>query len=267
MVPITFARRRAIDLLGNYTQRRPSAKIISELSALLGRSPTDKLTAGRWKDGLRNVMRTKAYQKRPSRSEKVVEISRQITRIPVRQRDVGRTFSILELTRRILAQGRVLSEPLTSELTKHLGTAPRTEREAMIIRKDLSRRIAGRKKAELLPPSIDENNLPFLSMHLGLLTRRYRIGEWRARKLRKLLGGTLPRNKNVAKSWKSIVDKKRRKMVRKKKVERNLAVAESKRRHRKRWKMAPEWTKEMCRISIRLGRRLFRAAGIPWKKK
>lgn len=268
VVPITLlARQRAIDLLGHYTQRRPSAKILSELSALLGRSPTDRMMAGRWKDGLQSILRKEKYQKRPKRSEKVLEVSRAVTHIPLREYDVGRTFSILEVSRRILAQGRVLSLPLSTELRKHLGTAPRTEREAMIVRKELSRRIAARKKLELLPPRIDDKMLPYISMHLGLLTKRYHIGGRRARKLGKLLGGTLPRNQNVAKSWKSIVDKRRKKIAHKQIVEQNLAVADAKRRRRKRWKMAPEWTKEICRIGNRMRKRLFKAFGLSWKKK
>lgn len=273
VVPLTpLARRRAIDLLGNYTQRRPSANIISELAALLGRSPADRLIAGQWKDGLQYILRSETHQKRPKRSDKTAHVSSAVTHIPVRQRDVGRAFSILEVTRRILAQGRVLSDPLRGELTRHIGTFPTTEREALVVRKELSRRVAQRKKEEVLPPysskdvEMDEQKLRYVSMHLGHLANWRRLGGKRARKLEQLVGGILPRNRNVARSWKSAVDIQRRKALRKNKVQRNLEVADAKRRHRRRWKMAPEWTKTICRIGNRIGRRMLKAVGL-WRKK
>lgn len=219
------SRQRAIELLGHATQCRASDRVSEELITLIGVSPPSIESAISWKAGLQRLSRS-SVKKRAHKNTHFQQL-----RLPD-DRKIGRVQSLLDVTRRTLAHRRILPTSTSAELLRVIGVVPQSEAEALRLIRTLGILSRRRRRSELSPPQLpyNEDELSELSMLLGCFAHRGSVGR-KTETLRDVLGA-LPRTKNVAASWKKIVDARRRKLLRRRKTEekRKLAVATKQRK-------------------------------------
>lgn len=244
--PTKPAQDRAIQLLGNYTQRQASEKIIAQLTTLLGESPKSKEEAGNWKRGLQRKTQKKQAPPRPSHETRIFATQVHLPNCGEKSdRQLGRAFSLLESVRRQLNRRRVLSAEIREELLRLVGVVPKSEREVLVISRTLSTLAFKRRCAEREPTRYptEGEDLQVVSMLLGSFAHRGSVGE-QTEILHAHLGG-LPRTRNIARSWKKLVDRKRVRLVRQKRSALRRAKADEVRRQRKQWRELPQWARNV----------------------
>lgn len=225
--------RRAVELLGSFTQRKHMRDATRrELANLLGELPPSRLVAQQWKFRLR-------AQSRPRASPPVTafrhhdELVAQLP-LPHAQTDLSRAFILLEVLRRRLSAGMAVSARLSDQLERILGTCPATSMEARRYVHALVFLQRRRRRAERLPPVIplhDLDGMRVAIMLLGAYSVRGSVGA-QSRTLVSLIG-TLPRNRNVALSWKKMLAAAVRKRKRKQRVLLKRSVDDAKRLQRR----------------------------------
>ncbi len=247
-----------MELLGNYTQRRPTTALIGQLDTLLGRAPSTKQEANEWKRGLR---RRTPRELPPRRSAATRALAARVHLPEGRDlrsdRRVGRAFSLLETMRRRFDVGKAPSAHTAAALCWLIGVAPASAREVHVVARALSTLAHRRRHAERVPPRYPATHadLQRASMLLGLYARRGRVGA-QTDALRSRLGG-LPRTRNVARSWKKLVDRERVRMVRRERAAVRRAAADKVRRQRKFWRELPQWARDVVLFGRRIRNRLI----------
>lgn len=224
------ARHRAIELLGHATQRK-AGLTKPELSELLGALPADRVTAQMWKAGLRRLARNAEMGTAPVDSP--VSRLRAKVALPQRDRDIGRVFSALDVARRALAAGRPLPDETASELARKAGVAPTSETDVHHVSRALVHLQRARRSSERRPPLIPKElaGLREANMLLGNFVWFGKVGA-KSDRLAELVGG-LPRTRNVARSWKKIVEAATRRFLRKERVAARRREADLKRERRR----------------------------------
>lgn len=243
VVPCTpAARHRAIELLGHATQRK-AGLTRPELAELLGALPPDRVTAQMWKAGLRRLARNAATCAAPDNGP--VARLRESVSLPPRDRDVGRVFSALDVARRSLAAGRRLPPDSVAELERKAGVAPTSEIEVHHVSRALVMLQRARRSAERRPPAIPKGlaGLHEANMLLGNFVWFGKVGA-KSDRLAELVGA-LPRTKNVARSWKKIVEAATRRFLRKERVAARRREADLKRERRRLKKALRETAVEL----------------------
>lgn len=235
-VPQNFAeRRRAMELLGNLTQRktmRPSAR--REIEALVGAVPKTRAIAQQWKVALQYTPNARLkHLSQPSVFKKRREIMGKI-RLPEQSENVGRCFVLLGVLERRYRSSQSPSTRVLQELEEKIGDYPVDIDETHHFIKALVVLQKERRFQELRPPRIpleSTEELDFTNMLLGAFSVRGSVGRQSGR-LEELIGA-LPRNRNVAASWKKIIAAAIRKKKRREVTARRLAEIERKRHERR----------------------------------
>lgn len=225
-----------MELLGNLTQRktiRPSAR--REIEALVGAFPKSRAVAQQWKVALQYTPNARLkHLSNPSAFKTRIEVLRKI-RLPEQSDDVGRCFILLGVLERRYRSSQSPSTCVLQELQEKLGDYPVDVDEAHHFIKALVLLQKERRFQELRPPRIpleSMEELDFANMLLGAFAVRGSVGRQSGR-LEKLVGA-LPRNSNVAASWKKIIAAAIRKKKRRERTAKRLAEIELKRRERRR---------------------------------
>lgn len=212
--------RRAIELLGSRTQRKNMKKSTEqEILSLVGALPESREAAQRWKVALqRGTNRRKEHLAQPNAFKNRKRLS-QLIRLPDDNDIVGRCFILLGCLQRRCRLSQPLSPRVLEELTRKLGSAPDNEKDVHHYIKTLAFLQRERRSRELRPPQIpldDMHELEFARMLLGTYAVKGSAGK-QNRRLENVLG-TLPRNRNIAASWKKIIEAAIRKKQRKERV-------------------------------------------------
>lgn len=236
------SHRRAVELLGAATQRRNmSESVRGELVSLVGAFPPSRTIAQQWKGALRLRAARAAREAHAAAGAHVVscpavQATKMMGRIvlPSDNRTVSYTFVLLEVLRFRYDAGDEPKPMLLQMVQERLGFAPSSAVEAMQATKALKRLQRMRKSAERRPPRIPDvdEDLRLVNMLLGQCAHAKEVGPVRTPVLMRLIGG-VPRDRNVAASWKKKVEYVIRRRARKRKVAENLVVANRKRAARR----------------------------------
>lgn len=232
-------RERAIELLGNLTQRKKMKEgKMREIEALLGGLPKSREVAQQWKVAMEHTPNARRkHLTRPTALRHRTEVLRRI-RLPEVTASVDRSFVLLGCLERRYRYSQPPSIRVLEELEKRIGDYPVDEDEAHHFRKALKVLRNERRSKELRPPRIpveDMNELVYAKMALGYYAMRRSKGvrAGRATRLEDVIG-TRPRNRSVALSWKKIMSAAIRKKKRQGRTAKRLAEIERKRLKR-RW--------------------------------
>lgn len=227
--------RRAIELLGSRTQRKIMKKSTEEeIKSLVGALPESREAAQRWKVALqRGTNRRKEHLAQPNAFKNRKRLA-ELIRLPEDNETVNRCFILLGCLQRRYRLFQPLSPRVLDELTRKLGSAPNDEKDVHHYIKTLVFLQRERRSRELRPPQIpldDLHELEFARMLLGTYAVKGSAGK-QNRRLENVLG-TLPRNKNIAASWKKVIEAAIRKKRRKERVARKREEIALKRLQRK----------------------------------
>lgn len=199
-------RSRAIELLGSYTQRGGMRNsVLAELQSLVGEIPSNRLIAQQWKGSLESYNRELNRLVDPSAFKNVHQIAETLA-LPYNNSTVQRCFILLECLNRRYQTGQPVNPKVIRELTFNFGSYPTSPRQVHLYKRALTFLSRKRKSSELRPPRIPYHSIEDLNyscMLLGSYARKGTVGRQKE-KLQYLIGA-LPRNKNIAASWKKIV--------------------------------------------------------------
>eukprot|EP00177_Eucheuma_denticulatum_P008325 GFKZ01015147.1.p1 GENE.GFKZ01015147.1~~GFKZ01015147.1.p1 ORF type:complete len:365 (-),score=35.30 GFKZ01015147.1:1271-2365(-) len=212
--------QRAIELLGAFTQHKNlKSSRKDELHRLVGHLPPTRKVAQQWKVALQRPVNLRLkHLAQPTSFKNRKRILNQI-RLPDTDSAVGRCFVLLGCLRRRHRLSQPVTQSVLEELTRHLGSAPHDGKETHHYIKALRQLQSERRSRELRPPQIpldDIDEMEFARMLLGTFAVKSSVGK-QAHRLERFLG-TLPRNKNIAASWKKHVEAAIRKKRRKQRV-------------------------------------------------
>lgn len=227
--------QRAIELLGALTQRK-NLKISrkEELHRLIGELPPTREIAQQWKAALQRPVNPRLrHLAQPTSFNNRKRILQDI-RLPRSDSTVGRCFLLLGCLQRRHRLSQPVNSSVLEELTRYLGSAPSDDKETHHYIKALRQLQSERHSRELRPPQIpldDMEEMEFARMLLGTFAVKGAVGK-QASRLERFLG-TLPRNKNIAASWKKHVEAAIRKKRRKQRVARRRQEIELKRVQRR----------------------------------
>ena len=177
------------------------------------------------------------------------------------ERQISRAFSVLEKARRRLNSNKVVSVEMWTELKRLTGVVPTSQREIRVTARALAKLAYRRRCNELEPVRFptSREELQRSSMLLGSFARRGSIGA-QTEVLRRQLG-CLPRTKNVARSWKKLVDRQRVRLARRERAAIRRAAADEVRRQRKAWRELPQWARNVAVFGRRIRKWIMTAAG------
>lgn len=234
-------RQRAIELLGNFTQRRGMKQsAAAELQSLVGELPGTKEIAQQWKAMLQKNPRRKQHKDNPSAFKRRRVLLDKI-RLPERESLVGRCFVLLGCLQRRYRLNQPPSPLVLRQLEDALGSYPVDKDETHHYISALAVMQKERRSREKRPPRVpteDMAQLALANMLLGSFAARGSVGRQEQRLLE--LIGEVPRNTNVAASWQKVVAAAIRKMKRKEKTARRRAEIDQKRIVRKLRKQQKE---------------------------
>lgn len=235
LVPVdSLQRRRAIELLGNFTQKTMAkTSTTKELRALVGELPKSREVAQQWKAVLQKDNRRKEHKAKSS-AFKNRRIVLERIRLPDQDRHVGRCFVLLGCLQRRYRLDQKPSLQTVNELESIMGAYPMDGEETHHFIEALVFLQKKRRSLELRPPRVPSDKMEQLSlanMLLGTYSVHGSIGR-QENELYELLGA-LPRNRNVAASWKKKIAAVIRKKKRKEKAAIRMAEIEQKRRARR----------------------------------
>lgn len=227
--------QRSIQLLGNLTQRGSiRASIKREIESLCGGFPKSREAAQRWKGALqyRINARTK-HLSQPHSFRNRIRILK-FLRLPEDNDQVGRCFALLGSIQKKYRLNQISSSSVAEELTELIGGAPSNERDAHHYIKTLVHLQKQRQKKERKPPIVPMDSmeeLEYVRMILGTFAVTGSAGEQNER-LENIIG-SLPRNKNIAASWKKVIEAVIRRKRRREKSERRRQEISLKRLQRR----------------------------------
>ncbi|KAA8493128.1 hypothetical protein FVE85_8573 [Porphyridium purpureum] len=208
---------RAVQLLGNATQRRVSPRVRIELERLVGAAPSNKEQAQQWKGFLqqrvqRRIMRDAEVAQALGDPEKEARRKLLCTNrgaankyldclsLPESNAQLSWVFSRLEIARR---NAGFLDERDASHMRALIGMVPQTHAEIVRVRNALSKLALRRKRAEYWPPKLPDTELR-THFTIKFLMQRIRDGGHSTEQGEAILIdrlGALPRNVNVARAW------------------------------------------------------------------
>lgn len=235
------ARQRALQLLGNMTQRKLRSSTVAELSALLCESDLNREKAQELKGALEREAR---MDRRKAANECNCSFSKKIedaVALPESDARLSRAFVLLEQYRR---SDGLCSDSIEKQLRDIAGMGPRTLREAHVMRRKLVLKAAARRSWERRPPFLQGKDIPkhdliLLKDLLGAAAIGQSLGRRRSALL-EFTDGHWPRTTKVARKWKACVAALLRKEVSKeKKMERQREV-EQKRKMRAKKRLLRE---------------------------
>jgi len=231
--------RRAIELLGNRTQRRLRPEMREALAALLGEYPPTKEIAQQWKYRLTRIAQEEQVRRKQSTSAPQGADPGPVTRrqallreieqnllIPESDEQVQRAFSILG---RIIERKDKPTESEEAELQRLLGVVPGGVLTAKRAVRVLREQVASRRRFERWPPFVPLalERVREARVILRQIAIQRSAGAKAAARLKELLAGGYPRNQRVARSWwkrfclvERLYEKKAYKAMRKELVER-----------------------------------------------
>lgn len=227
-------KQRAIELLGNFTQKKWSnGPATQELLALIGEIPKSRVLAQQWKAMLQNNGRRKRHKENPSRFKNRNEIVNRI-QLPDKDNSVGRCFILLGCLERRYRLDQTPAPRAISELERTMGAYPKDEKEAHHFIEALVFLQKKRRSLELTPPQIpndDMEQLAMVNMLLGAYSVQGSVG--RQTDLLYELLGVIPRSSNIAASWKKLIAAAIRKKKRKERTASRRAEIQYKRHQRR----------------------------------
>lgn len=237
-IPMADAeRQRAIELLGNYTQRRRmhlSRK--QELESLVGQLPASKELSQQWKASLQRLQdapRRIAHRQDPTAFSQRDALVQQLP-LPRDLRKLSRMFILLEVVRKRHNVGGMVKPHIITEITSILGSCPTSAQSARRYIRALAYMQRLRRRAERFPPCLPLEDLEALHtahMLLGIYANAGSVGA-QTSVLLSLIGATPP-TKTTALSWKKIVAAVIRKKKRKDRVHAKRFVDNQKRLQRR----------------------------------
>lgn len=205
--------RRAIELLGNRTQRRLQASGRQALTSLVGAYPPTKEVAQQWKFRLERLAKENKTRAREAaekesgaaqasltrRQSRLQEIERNLT-LPGTDELVQRAFSVLG---RILARNSAPNAEEQAELQRLINVVPggmQTTRRAIRL---LRERSLERRRFERWPPFVPLSieSVREARIILRQIAIQRSAGAKAAERLRLLLAGGYPRSQRVARAW------------------------------------------------------------------
>lgn len=217
-------RRRAIELLGCCTQRkRMRAATAKELETLIGHTPHTRLIAQQWKGALQRD-EAKTNRCDDPLAFKTRNLLHSKLSLPD-EKALSRCYFLLEHLRQQYAVKEDPDSRILEQLVVELGDFPKSERDVHHYTKSLASFARERRRRERRPPKIPTESLEDLRkacMLLGTYAVKASVGRQTAT-LESLLGA-IPRTRNVATSWKKLIEASIRKIERENK--RNLKRAD-----------------------------------------
>lgn len=228
-------RGRAVELLGNLTQRKNMKQSTKkEIEALVGALPQNRLVAQQWKVALQHTPNARRiHLANPNAFKHRKEAFKRI-QLPQQNDVLGRCFVLLGCLERRYRHSQPVSQRVVEELKQRLGDYPVDVREAHHFRKALTELQKERRSRERRParvPTESMEELLYAKMLLGYFSVRGHVGRQDDR-LQQLIGA-VPRNRNVANSWKKIIAAAIRKKKRQDQIAVRLDEMERKRKDRR----------------------------------
>lgn len=206
--------RRAVELLGNATQRKVTSSLETKLIEYVGQVPKNRLIAQQWKGSLTLILKDRTGR-RSTRFANKTKIHFEQLVLPKDDSKRDRALSLLERCRKRFVLGDCIHDKAMAELKSIICCVPSTSEEAFKAIKTLSRLSKVRRSGERRPLQIPNTDSDLQEAYclLGTAARARSLGSQEARLLELL--GSLPRTRYVALWWKKAVGTVIRKRKRK----------------------------------------------------